>query len=660
MCDRKNVKIEVNEKCIKCGACLEFTDYFAEESNGSIFVKNNGVFAIGAEVLQNICDVCPTGAIGSTVIAGDENKKQKLLQELRDLMDFKYPLPTYADVDFKDCKTTFESSCNLRSAYEYNSESAAERDGQRELKRGLFERMDNVGKHIIHDYQEQILSRILTYEPTARNYAYKVNRKLTAKLSELVTEVQMFCNNGVTLPEDFCLIDISPDFSRYLENRNGPLMTLRQIAESSIIKHMSKNVESPSWYDIFVNTDSMDVYVGVDRHGYGKTKEKYAYNLLEAFLKVKEHYFANVDSAIKEYVENALRNDSLREIYAPIQNVVRAKAKKLYEELQKLSAATSKKTLYDVDVVTYEWMGNCALRRALLFFPDENILQSYGEAYKIYLDIQPDEIIFEKYLDTIPLLEKESLIWAFTYQDRRDSVILTNYRLLLFNEKEEENYEFEVIDKVSFFEKGEEKFLRVHLKDEYIGQRKEIISNISGNCGYNTFCYNLNNFILDRNSEAYKPRNLKFSKIEDIIFSDECIDEALLNTINKNKRSCISYPEITGQECTKIDLLRKTIGVSKDVKIFVAYCTFPKSFDWKAAFAITKKGIRISDGVKVIAMNWNRFACCQIYIEDDKIGLDASKFQVWGEVIHDYYNAIKRVQNMVLTYPRAFGIDIIY
>lgn len=339
--DEKNVKIRMSEKCINCGVYLEFADVFAEEDNGRVYVKNNGIFTLDSNKVKLIDEICPVEAIIIKSAEVDEDSRKKLLQELRIYMDYKYPLPSYSDVDFKDCKTSFEYSCSVHSSYEYSSESAAEREGQRELKRGLFDRMDNIGKHILHDYQEQVLSRILTYQSKESNYAYKMNKQLTSKFNELVTKARIVYDE-LSLPNNFCVIDISPDFSRSLENRNASLMMLKQIAETSLVKYMAENVEGPSWYDIYVNTDSMDVYAGTDRHGYTKTKEKYAYDLMEAVLKVKEHYFANVDSAIKEYVSRALNNIAFREVYNPIQNEVRSKAKKLYEELTKDNEQTKK------------------------------------------------------------------------------------------------------------------------------------------------------------------------------------------------------------------------------------------------------------------------------------------------------------------------------
>lgn len=327
------LRISISEKCIKCGACLE-CKAFVEQMNGTIEVQGTGIF--NEEDINNVFDMkemCPVQAILVERLENPIFSKNEVIKKLQELEKYTYPVPTYDVVSIDECKTSFEFSASLHSSYEYSSDSSAERAGLSELKRGVIDRLDSIGTHILHDYQEQILQRILTYKKQEDNYTYQQNKKVSALLQELRISAEAMAGRKFKLPADFEVIDVSPNFGRQEEKNNIVYWIVSHLSETSLIKHMADNVEAADWYDCYVNTDSMDVYAGTDRHGYTKTKEKYAYNLSEAVMKVKEHYFYGADSAVKEFVSDFLKKDDFRKIYLPIEIAVREKAKRLLAEL---------------------------------------------------------------------------------------------------------------------------------------------------------------------------------------------------------------------------------------------------------------------------------------------------------------------------------------
>lgn len=319
-----------NDKCVGCGACLNYKKVFEETSDGKAKIKGEGIVdQEELSIVTEIADLCPENAILLDTTYTNVDKKV-IFDKLDKLISFQVPLPEYKDIDFSEVSSSFETSCSRYiSPYTYKSERAAEKEAMSQLKNGVFNRFESIGKHLLHDYQEQILSRILTYDHSESNYAWKTNKGLSDELLALRQQIESARGSKLSLPKDYTTIDISPDFSRTQEKNNFSLYVFTHISETYLPNQMRENVESPDWYDSWIDIDYMEDYRG---------KDVYNFNIADAVLQIKEHYFQGAYPAVEEYVKKQLSQGGkyFAEIYKPINDLVHEKAKTLLNELQKL------------------------------------------------------------------------------------------------------------------------------------------------------------------------------------------------------------------------------------------------------------------------------------------------------------------------------------
>lgn len=276
------IRIKVNEKCNCCGICsMQYPDYFFETDEGKAQANGEAV-KVDDSIVAEIEGLCPVHAI----MMEKENKstKQLLAEKLDKLKECRIAYPTKEDIPFKK----EEYSIPIPYApgayrYEYSNESSANRAARSEFNNKMYSQIDVLILKVITEYRVKYIKPYYSKNAEDNSVYYVCNKKTEKTLANIARILEQD-GLGSDIPSDFCTVDCYPekDITWKMLNK-GELLSDEMI--SSIRSEFNNgSYSSLDSYEMYWDTDDMEVFAGTGFGGRVKYKTKYCYKSLnEAF-----------------------------------------------------------------------------------------------------------------------------------------------------------------------------------------------------------------------------------------------------------------------------------------------------------------------------------------------------------------------------------------
>ena len=298
-------RIRIDSGCIACGICLASSNFFQENTNGTVKVCGAGIIdVIELPTAQQIIDDCPVHVIRLETIKGKLRQEVEMLIHDK-LENYSLPIPVRSEFEFdkNDIHVSIPWSQNERK-YIYSSDNRAKAAGLEEFNRLMFSQRENIIQQIFVEYKANKLLPYSRYEKTSNNFYFKVEQQISELLENVSAEVKTLNSH----------IKISKDFSNFTLKFNpneadviGYFKTGLEILQSNrVLQYLSGEYYSLSSYEIYFNTDDSEEYVGTGLFGNDKYITKYCfYNLKEAFETLAKDITDGCQIKASEAVEDA-------------------------------------------------------------------------------------------------------------------------------------------------------------------------------------------------------------------------------------------------------------------------------------------------------------------------------------------------------------------
>lgn len=294
-------KINVSEKCNACGTCTAITNLLVSDEKG--FARPAGSGIVGENdmaAVQEAIDICPVGALslkdsGNTTKQGKEGliELQSVLKNRLQSIPKKKPGKEEYKFDAHNYSMSF-GNYRMQSDWEYSSDSAALKAGLQEFNKGAYSQLKKIIIGFAVQYKNDKLKPYYTLDENG--YYWKNNQQYRNVLDEIAAEAMALSNGKLNLSKDFTSFNVVTGDGKFGTGmKDATIYGLKHFEETNIVSQMEREFTSGSYhslndYAMYIDTDSMEVYVGTSRFGKVKTKEKY--------------YFRNVFEAVKEFAKD--------------------------------------------------------------------------------------------------------------------------------------------------------------------------------------------------------------------------------------------------------------------------------------------------------------------------------------------------------------------
>lgn len=300
-------QLKVNkEKCIACGLCTAFNEYIDVDEQGFAVEKNDGIVSEAMkDKIKQIIAVCPQQAI--TFGEYESNNK---ISTVGDLMLFmkerleKYELPRIQNDDIEFPRVyNGNSSCIWIDLQDSNitkiftSERKAEIAGMRDVTNNVNNVVRNIIRGFLSEYKTGILNKFRVEEDEKGNYYYDCISEAEGILKQCALE----CKNifDVDIPSELLKIRSRAVWYAGYDRKRCALDYL----EDRLIDIAMDNVESPSWYETWINVDGDEKIWTVSVSEANETIAKHAW---DGFKEACE--FRNIYPIIEQTIETFNEN----------------------------------------------------------------------------------------------------------------------------------------------------------------------------------------------------------------------------------------------------------------------------------------------------------------------------------------------------------------
>lgn len=263
--------LKVTDKCMKCGSCLGCgLSFLASSSDGSIVVQPGTILDKNSNEFKMLKDICPVDAFLLDESVGLADKKSILKSLVTELKNYKgVSVPTADQFKFKkeDYSISYPTFANGEYRYDYPSHAKANSAAQREFESRMYSQIDSYILKVITEYRVKLVKPYYTSELSEGSVYAKSNQKV----SEILKAIKDTYDGQ--LPNDFATVEIMP-------NRDDIWKMLNKgeaISDGLVSAVKSQFDYSASSYDMYWNTDDKEVWIGTNRRGDSKYKDKYCY-----------------------------------------------------------------------------------------------------------------------------------------------------------------------------------------------------------------------------------------------------------------------------------------------------------------------------------------------------------------------------------------------
>lgn len=270
------------KKCVACGACLSYSDYFVEDSTGK--AKSN----LGSNILEQdliiaeeISSLCPTNAISIVEVKSNgsiDNILKDLKSELLDCL-ITYKESSTFTYDRNKYQLAYPESPNFYgSDYKYSSDSKAVNAGLEEFDRYVYSRYRKIILELFVQYK---LDKIYPYyDFSEESFIGKRLDKIRSILNKYSGLINANLNNRV-IPIDFDCFNLdfeNDDFKMRLKD----VSEFERFSTSSGVwaDFQSGSYSSLSSYKSYIDTDDFEEYIGSGLFG-DKYKTRYCHRSLK-------------------------------------------------------------------------------------------------------------------------------------------------------------------------------------------------------------------------------------------------------------------------------------------------------------------------------------------------------------------------------------------
>lgn len=317
----KQLKID-SEKCVACALCQLYSDLIEIDDEGYAVAKNKGVLEEDEiDLADKAVALCPEKAI---VVSDYQSEFH--ITSAGELMYFiktnfeNYELPRikHEDIEFpliRNGGSTFGSTFivsdmqNTSIGQIYTSERKAESAGMRDVSNNV----NNVAKvalrNWLSEYKTGVLNKYRIFEKEKGNYYYDCITQAEEKLKQCSIE----CKNlfRKELPEDILQIKSTAVWNPDINRKNSALDYL----EDRLINIAMEEIESPSWYDSWVDVDGDEKIWTVSIYGANQKISEHAWEGLKEAVEYRNVY-PIVEQTIGQFNKNLV--DEMREKYKEI------------------------------------------------------------------------------------------------------------------------------------------------------------------------------------------------------------------------------------------------------------------------------------------------------------------------------------------------------
>lgn len=305
----KQLKID-RERCVACALCQSSGNLIGSDDEGYAIVKNSGILEESEIVLADkIVALCPENAISVNDYQSEFN-----INSAGELMYFiktnfeNYELPkiTHKDIEFpliRNGGSYFGSSFitsdmqNTSSGQIYSSERKAESAGMRDISNNVNNVSRVALRNCLSEYKTGVLNKYRIFEKEKGNYYYDCIMQAEKKLKQCSIE----CKNlfGKELPEDILEIKSTAVWYPDTNKKNSALDYL----EDRLIGIAMENIESPSWYDSWMDVDGDERVWTVSIYGANQKISEHAWDGLKEAVE-----YTNVYPIVEQTIEQFNKN----------------------------------------------------------------------------------------------------------------------------------------------------------------------------------------------------------------------------------------------------------------------------------------------------------------------------------------------------------------
>lgn len=332
-------KLKITSECVACGACTILSEYISENTDGTIYAKNDVI--IKEKDLKNIEEViqsCPVKAI-QVENSGISNKSGKEgLLELKNILEsefnnYKFEKPSYDSYKFdKNLYSVPTAYGSNERRYSYKSDSKAISEGLREFDRIMYSQRRALVQQLLVQYKNNTLRKFTEYIKEPGNYYYDILSKVNNRIKEFIEEAKVLSNNKINFPEGFEEKEIEPVFGIKGDkfNREVFVYPLKHLEEMWIVDNIVNELDPLYEHEIYINTDDMEIYNG------RKEVDMYCYDLREVTNYLAKWILYETESAVNSY-------DGMREFIEQISTqILVPMEKQLSEKVKILSDSIDK------------------------------------------------------------------------------------------------------------------------------------------------------------------------------------------------------------------------------------------------------------------------------------------------------------------------------
>lgn len=298
-------RISVEDGCIACGICLEFSSLFRENIDGTVMVNGVGIVNdLDIPSVQKLIENCPAHVI--RLKASNKKSRQEIEKLIFDELEkYSLSIPERSEFEFsKDIiRVSIPWSSNERQ-YIYASDNKAKRAGLEEFNRIMFSQRENIIQQIFIEYKANKLLPYSRYEKISNNFYYKIEQQISDLLEKVSAEVKTLSPH-IKIPNDF--VDFTLKFNPKEADIVGYFKAGLEILQAKrVLGYLSGECYSLSSYEIYFDTDDSEEYAGTGLFGNDKYITKYCfYNLKEAFETLATDITAGCQAEASEVVEEA-------------------------------------------------------------------------------------------------------------------------------------------------------------------------------------------------------------------------------------------------------------------------------------------------------------------------------------------------------------------
>lgn len=333
-------KLKITSECLSCGACTILSDYISENTDGTIYAKNDMI--IKEKDLNNIEEViesCPVKAI-QIENSGISNKSGKEgLLELKNILEsefnnYKFEKPSYDSYKFdKNLYSVPTAYGSNERRYSYKSDSKAISEGLREFDRIMYSQRRALVQQLLVQYKNNTLRKFTEYIKEPGNYYYDILSKVNNRIKQFIEEAKILSNNKINFPEGFEEKEIEPIFGIKGDkfNREVFVYPLKHLEEMWIVDNIVNELDPLYEHEIYINTDDMEIYNG------RKEVDMYCYDLREVTNYLAKWILYETESVVNSYegVKEFIEQISTQ-ILAPMEKYLSEKVKILSNSIDKV------------------------------------------------------------------------------------------------------------------------------------------------------------------------------------------------------------------------------------------------------------------------------------------------------------------------------------